>query len=347
MRARFAAQHISDRFRVLLRRPAAQVSRCAASYAQVERVDRPRADFTVLHLADEVGPGRGQLVDAPGAVHDEGTRRAEPAEHLRDHRRQLGGVDADDLRACCGGIRERPEHVEHRPHAELAAHRSGVAEAGMVGGREDEAEAELVDRPGDAVRLQLEVEAERLEHVGGTGGRRDGAVAVLCDARAGGGRHERRRRGDVERPCAIATCSSRVHEVGARRRDGYDVRAHGLRAAGDLIRRLALGAQRDEEAGRLGLRRFAGHDLVHRGLRRGRVEIPAVEQLGDRLLNHREPSRKFCSRSRPSGSVSTDSGWNCTPSTGSVRWRTPITSPSSACADTSSSSGMRDAASEW
>ena len=154
VRAHFAAQ---DLFLIalafFLRRPAAQVSRRAASYAQLERVDRPRADLTVLHLADEVGPGRGQLVDAPGAVHDEGTRSTQPAEHLRDHRRQLGGVDADDLRAGCGGIRERPEHVEHRPHAELTAHRSGVAEAGMVGGREDEAEAELVDRPGDAVRL--------------------------------------------------------------------------------------------------------------------------------------------------------------------------------------------------
>ena len=82
-------------------------------------------------------------------------------------------------------------------------------------------------------------------------------------------------------------------------------------------------------------------------LRLGRVEIVAVEQLGDRLLDHRVASRKFRSRSRPSGSVSTDSGWNCTPSTGSVRCLTPITSPSSDRADTSSSSGMRVAASEW
>ena len=47
----------------------------------------------------------------------------------------------------------------------------------------------------------------------------------------------------------------------------------------------------------------------------GAVEVVAVEQPSERLLDHRD--RKFRQRSGPSG-VSTDSGWNCTPSTGSV-----------------------------
>ena len=34
-----------------------------------------------------------------------------------------------------------------------------------------------------------------------------------------------------------------------------------------------------------------------------------------------------------------DSGWNWTPSTASVRWRSPITTPSAVVAVTSSSSG--------
>ena len=170
---------------------------------------------------------------------------------------------------------------------------------------------------------------------------------MLRDGRAGGGRDERRRCGDVERPGAVAARSRRVHEVFARRRDGNDVRAHRFRAAGDLVCRLPLGAERDEEARGLGLRRLAGHDLVHRRPRSRGVQVLPGQQLGDGLLYQRELSRKFLSRSRPSGSVSTDSGWNCTPSTGSVRCRTPITSPSSARADTSSSSGMRDAESEW
>ena len=170
---------------------------------------------------------------------------------------------------------------------------------------------------------------------------------MLRDPGPGGSSHERRCRGDVERTGAVAAGSGRVHEVVPFRRHGNHVRAHPLRAAGDLVHRLTLGPQSDEEARRLGRRRLAGHDLVHGRPRLGRLEIAAVEQVGDRPLDHRVPARKFRSRSRPNGSVSTDSGWNCTPSTGSVRCLTPITSPSSDRADTSSSSGMRVAASEW
>jgi len=48
-------------------------------------------------------------------------------------------------------------------------------------------------------------------------------------------------------------------------------------------------------------------------------------------------------------SVSTDSGWNCTPSTGRSRWRRPITMPESVHAVTASSGGTvsRSTASEW
>ena len=75
-------------------------------------------------------------------------------------------------------------------------------------------------------------------------------------------------------------------------------------------------------------------------------QVLAVEQPRERVLDHRPPSRKFLAMSRPSG-VSTDSGWNCTPSIGSSRWRTAITSPSAAVAETSKTSGTDVAASEW
>ena len=52
------------------------------------------------------------------------------------------------------------------------------------------------------------------------------------------------------------------------------------------------------------------------------------------------PSRKFRASAGPSG-VSTDSGWNCTPSTRSSRWRTAITSPSAAVADDLEAVGHR------
>ncbi len=59
--------------------------------------------------------------------------------------------------------------------------------------------------------------------------------------------------------------------------------------------------------------------------------------------------RKLARRCGPSG-VRTNSGWNCTPSRGSVRWRIPMrTAPSSAVAVTTKSSGRvaGSTASEW
>ena len=113
---------------------------------------------------------------------------------------------------------------------------------------------------------------------------------------------------------AVAAGAGRVDEVVAARLDGEHVRAHRLGAAGDLVRRLALRAQRDEEAADLRGRRVAGHDLAHDLARLVAAEVAAVEHLLERLLDHRP--RKFRAISRPSG-VSTDSGWNWTPSIGS------------------------------
>src|SRR5690606_22478030 len=86
------------------------------------------------------------------------------------------------------------------------------------------------------------------------------------------------------------------------------------------------------------------------------VEPEATRMLGGDLREvllgraHEAPpgteARKLATRAAPC-SESTDSGWNCTPSSGSDRWRTPITVPSCARAVTSSSAGTVSAASEW
>ena len=140
---------------------------------------------------------------------------------------------------------------------------------------------------------------------------------------------------------AVSTRSSRFGAY------GHDVRRASPPRARDLVGGLALQPQRDEEAADLRGRRLAGHDRVHHRARLGARQVVAVEQPCERVLDHVvDPSRKLRAMSRPSG-VSTDSGWNCTPSIGSSRWRTAITSPSAAVADTSKQSGTEVAASEW
>src|SRR5581483_635340 len=155
----------------------------------------------------------------------------------------------------------------------------------------------------------------------------------------GGGR-------DVEGASPVAAGADHVDDVVPPRVHGEDVLAHRLGAAGDLLRRLALRAQGDQEAADLRWRRLAAHDLAHRRACLRPAQRAALDQLGDALLDHGAPTRKLRAICGPSG-VSTLSGWNWTPSTGSVRWRTPITSPSSVLAVTSSSAGTLVAASEW
>ena len=123
------------------------------------------------------------------------------------------------------------------------------------------------------------------------------------------------------------------------------MRAHRLGAARDLVRGLAFQSQRHEEAADLRRCRLARHDPVHDAPRLRAREVVAVEELGEGVL-HQSAPRKFLAISRPTG-VSTDSGWNWTPSTASSRWRTAITSPSAAVAETWRQSGIEVAASEW
>ena len=299
---------------------------------------------TVDHLGDKIRPHGGQLVDPTRTVHDEGPRRSEPSQYFGNSPHERRRVDAHHLGPRAGRIRQRAEDVEDRSRRQLRAHRRGVSHGGVMRRGEEKAEAELVDRLRDPFGPLLEAEAERLEDVGRAARRGDGTVPVLGDRGAGrrgdqcgGGR-------DVDRVGAVAPRPRRVHEILAPRIDGEDMRSHRLGAACDLVRRLALRAQRDQEAPDLRGRRLAEHDLVHHGTRLRALERLAVQQLRDGSLNHR--FTKFRAIWRPWG-VRTDSGWNCTPWTFSVRWRTAMISPSAAVAQTSRPGAREVAASEW
>ena len=281
-------EDVADRLRVLGRRAAAELGRVAALDAELERIDHALVHRAVDDLADEVRAGGGELVDPVRAVDDERAARTELREHLGDRPHERGRVDADHLRPRAGGVRERTEHVEHGTRRQLASHRRRVAHRRVMRRREHEAEAELVDRLLDPLRRLLEREAERLEHVRRARGRRDGAVAVLRHAGACRRGDERRRRRDVERARAVAARAGGVDEVVALRPDGEHVRAHRLRTARDLVRGLALEPQRDEEAADLGRRRVAAHDLVHHLAGLLPRERAAVEQVGERRPGSRE-----------------------------------------------------------
>ena len=77
---------------------------------------------------------------------------------------------------------------------------------------------------------------------------------------------------------AVAARADDVDDREALRRDGDDVLAHRLGEARDLVGRLALGAQRDEEAGDLRVRPLAVHDRAHQLAGILAREVVAVEE---------------------------------------------------------------------
>ena len=311
-RAAFAPEDPADRRSVLGRDAAAQLGRVGTLDAEVARIERHLRDLAVCDLDDEIRAGGRQLVDPAGAVDDERAARAEPRERFCVRAREVGRVHAEHAVARSGRVRERPEDVEYRAGSQLLSHRRGVPHRGVVGTREHEAEAVLVDRGGDPLGRQLEREPELLEHVRRTAGRARGAIAVLRHCRARRRRDDRRRGRDVERVCAVAARPDDVHDGRASGRDGEDVLAHRLGEARDLLDRLALRAQPDEQPADLGgvaSPRMTA-PITSRASSRERSRPSAIAEIAATITRESSPPSRA-----PSG-VSTLSGWNWTPSTG-------------------------------
>ena len=141
-----------------------------------------------------------------------------------------------------------------------------------------------------SVGRQLDVDAEGLEDVGGSGAAGRGAVAVLGDLAARPGGDQRGGGRDVEGGRAAAS-AGRVEQAGLVDLDVRGELPHRPRQTDQLGDRLALGAQRDQEGGGLHLARPALHDLRERrgGVVGGQVGSGAdlVDRAGEDVVGHR------------------------------------------------------------
>ena len=140
-----------------------------------------------------------------------------------------------------------------------SAGRPDMAHRRMMRRREHEADAGFADAVADRFGRDVDLDAERGEHVGGAGLRGKAAIAMLGDRHAGAGDHEGRRRRDVDAVRAVAAGADDVDGAFGRF-DPQHLLAHGGDRAGDLVDRLAAHAQRHQERADLAGRRFAGHD---------------------------------------------------------------------------------------
>ncbi len=112
-------------------------------------------------------------------------------------------------------------------------------------------------------RVEVDLDAERLEQVGGARAARGRAVAVLGDRYPRAGNDDRRDRRDVERPAAVAAGATRVDD----RRGGHDrVREpeRRLRKPLELVDGLTLRPKGHQEPADLAGGCLTAHDHAHR-----------------------------------------------------------------------------------
>src|SRR5256712_7516078 len=317
-------------------------------------MDEVLVDLPLHQLADH-GFGRGRdLVEAVQPVHRHQVLRSQALQHADLDAHQVRMENAHRLVLRARRVGERAEDVEEGAHAELLAHRRGVLHRRVMRGREHEAEAELVDRLPGLLRRERNAGAERFQHVGAARGRRHRAPHVLGHPGTRRGGDESRAGRDVEGMRRVATGAAGIDEMRiVLHLDVGRQLAHHLRRGGDLPDRFLLHAQPDDEPRDLRRSELAAHDLAHHVehlvVEHLAVLDRALDRLGNRDLFHAcLPSMKFCSILWPC-SVSSASGWNCTPSTARLRWRRPMISPSSDSAVTARQAGNDDLSttSEW
>ena len=260
---------------------------------------------------------------------------------------ELRRVDAEDEGARAGRVRERAEHVEDRTRRELppdrrrVAHRRDGAPA-RRGSRSRARRSSARSAPGGSSSRKPSASSTSAEPVC------DEAERLPCFATAAPA-------AAVTRAAAVEMLyvfapSPPVPTTSTRSvRDGFTRRtcsriASAQPAISSAVSPFTRSATRKPAICAC----VASPAMISRHRRAGLVarEVVAVEQPRERVLDHSFPSRKLRASAGPSG-VSTDSGWNWTPTAGSSRCRTAITSPSSANAVGSSTSGSRVAASEW
>lgn len=123
-------------------------------------------DPAILELADQGFAGNRDFIEPFATKYGERTLAAEALQNADLDADQIGMEDAEHLVGCAGGVGERAEDVEEGAHAEFATHRRGVLHGAVVIGGEHEADTDFVDALADLLGAEVDVDAERFEHVG-------------------------------------------------------------------------------------------------------------------------------------------------------------------------------------
>ena len=182
-----------------------------------------------------------------------------------------------------GGVCQRSQQIEQRAKPQNLANRHRVLHRSMTERGEAKPDAQLIHATADLFGRKLHVHAQRFQHIGGTAGTGDAAVAVL------GHRHARRSRdqggggADVEGVQFISAGAAGIEQALASGGDARGASDHRPGRPHDFGNRFALHPQRRQEGREQPLVRFAAHDFADRGLHHLRGNIFALHGKRNRL----------------------------------------------------------------
>ena len=301
--------------------PPHRSSPVARASPKVGGIDGVVPDLAAGELVHRARRGGGELVEAVVAVEHQHVHRAElteRVEHRRHHRRIR---HADRLTAHACGIGERAEEVEGRGDTQLTTRRAEEPHRRVISRCEAEADAGRFDAGRDTDRAELDLDAERLQHVGGAAAGRRGAVAVLDHPGAGAGCDQRGERRDVHRAGAVSAGAARIDRPVGHMHLGA-VGTHGAHERGELAGGFALRPQCDDEARRLHVGDPALEDLGQCGRDFVGRNVVAPEQPGDdrrEEVVHGTPQSH--QRSWSSTPRAMSPSWTCDVPSTIVSWR--------------------------
>ncbi|OOK67949.1 hypothetical protein BZL29_6657 [Mycobacterium kansasii] len=151
--------------RIGLRVTAQQLVELGTCEAESRGIESQFVDGARLHPPDRAGGRRGQLVEPVVAVHHQHAgpaRGKDPGHHLGE----VSERAADQPRPRPGRIRQRPKQIEHRGHADLAAHHRGVPVRRMELRREAKTNPDFLEAAHHLIGIQVDAHPERFQGVG-------------------------------------------------------------------------------------------------------------------------------------------------------------------------------------
>mmetsp|Transcript_1909 Transcript_1909/g.4368 ORF Transcript_1909/g.4368 Transcript_1909/m.4368 type:complete len:220 (+) Transcript_1909:155-814(+) len=174
-----ATQRIAQDGGVCLRVAAAQIFERARLDTNIFGLKRVRARTTRGDLDDICRASRSELIQAH-RVYDERLLHAELHQRVRHEMLYRSAVHADERVLAVCGVQHRPQQVERRANLQLFAHRRHLGHRRVISRGKHEPHAALFDALHHALRTQLNLHPQRLEHVPRSTQRRHRPRTVFC-----------------------------------------------------------------------------------------------------------------------------------------------------------------------